>query len=172
VRTALDIDWRAANLPVHSVSIEQIGFFLKWASEKRQVTYRLPSEAEWQVAALGGIQETCPWHFSFEEPQPNIFAQSMRAVGLSATNEFGVRDAIGNVAEFVSDCLIRDVHEIPQDGTPVIVNECVRGVVKGGNYLSAPFALSPYFRFPYFYQIESNLTGFRIAGNVNREEDG
>lgn len=156
--------------PVHSISIKQVQDFLNWVSVKSGHTYRLPTEAEWQHAASGGIHETYPWRFISDKHQPNIFSEAVRKTGVSAPNGFGLRDAIGNLAEYVSDCYTEDLELIPNNGLPYVENDCQRGVAKGGNFLSAPYALSPYFRFPYSYNIKSHLTGFRPVRNITGEK--
>lgn len=110
--------------PVRSLSINQVREFLRWVSAESGQTYRLPTEAEWQYAALGGMLETYPWRFIYDKPQPNIFSDGIRKTGVSAPNGFGLRDAIGNLAEYVSDCYTEKLKLIPRDGLPYVESEC------------------------------------------------
>jgi len=88
--------------PVDSVSWEEAQTFAKRAAQRDGVTYRLPTEAEWERAARGG--------------QTHLYAgsDSARAVGWVASagphpvcqlarNGYGLCDMTGNVWEWVGD---------------------------------------------------------------------
>ena len=44
--------------PICFVSWEDAKEFCEWLSEKEGKTYRLPTEAEWEYAARGGLEES------------------------------------------------------------------------------------------------------------------
>ena len=134
--------------PAHSVTYSEMNQFLLWLSSVSRLEYRLPSEAEWQRAALGGLEEQFPWRSVGRLPEVNIFSGEIAPVGESSLNEFGVRDAIGNLSEIVSGCFARNVDLIPTNGSPFEENNCRYRLTKGGHYSAPDFFLRPYFRAP------------------------
>lgn len=83
--------------------------------------YRLPTEAEWEYMAKGGVEDDRPFHFGFTasrshghfsgvyprghmEPSPVAsVAYGTMEVGQFAANGFGLYDIHGNVAEWTLD---------------------------------------------------------------------
>ena len=79
--------------------------FAKWLSEKTGKTYRLATEAEWQLAANGG-QETVS---EIEEEALASYAwykenaeDKTQAVGTREPNAIGAYDMLGNVREWIT----------------------------------------------------------------------
>ncbi len=93
-------------MPVRFVNMADIKAFADWRSKRDGVTYRLPTEEEWEYAARNGEKNNLyPWGDKYEarcavmdeaknEPQP--------AGTKTCQNDWGVQDLIGNVFEWTS----------------------------------------------------------------------
>lgn len=150
-------------LPVHSVEFNEVLGYIHWLSDETGRDYRLPSEAEWQRAALADSENIYPWRVWLDIGRPNIFSNGIVPVGETDVNPFGVRDMIGNVAEFVGDCPTRNVLEIPTDGSAFLHDSCSRVSIKGGDYSSPNFLLTPIGRPGLPRVMSSPQIGFRLA---------
>jgi formylglycine-generating enzyme required for sulfatase activity len=110
-------DWKlgappagASSLPVTSVSWHAASAYCQWLSRRVQSTLpgfaaRLPSEAEWEWAARGGIRGM-PYPLG-GTPGGAVFFKAGIAgpspAGTSEPNAYGLRDMLGNVWEWCSD---------------------------------------------------------------------
>ena len=64
--------------PVHSITYDEVNQFLLWLQKSKNIEYRLPTEAEWQFAALGGREDRFPWRVVGRLPNVNIFSGENR----------------------------------------------------------------------------------------------
>ena len=98
---------RDENLPVRFVSFDDVQAFARWRSKRDEVTYRLPTEEEWEYAARNGSDNNLyPWGDAIKKDcavldQPTT---EPKAVGSNecGNNKWGVSDLIGNVFEWTS----------------------------------------------------------------------
>ena len=91
--------------PVTNVSVEDANAFAAWRSKRDGVTYRLPTEEEWEFAARDGSQGTIfPWGSSWVDGKANVNSTSLNPVGASPDDKTraGVVDMIGNAYEWTS----------------------------------------------------------------------
>ena len=94
--------------PVTNVSVADANAFAAWRSKRDGVTYRLPTEEEWEYAARGGDQDTLyPWGNSWVSKRAAMKDSgdvTLRPVGSypDGKNRWGVMDLIGNVWEWTS----------------------------------------------------------------------
>jgi eukaryotic-like serine/threonine-protein kinase len=93
------------NNPVVMVSLDDAKKFAEWRSKRDNVTYRLPTEDEWEFAARNGTKDTLyPWGNDWNDEAAAIGKSSIQKVMSypSGQNEAGVNDLIGNVWEWTS----------------------------------------------------------------------
>jgi len=95
-------------LPVSNVSYDDAVAFAEWRSKRDSVTYRLPTEEEWEYAARNGDKDNLyPWGNVW---QPGRAATKESGVGTAqpvgtyaqGSNRWGVQDLLGNVWEWTS----------------------------------------------------------------------
>jgi formylglycine-generating enzyme required for sulfatase activity/serine/threonine protein kinase len=124
--------------PVVNVSQEDAKAFAAWRSKRDNVTYRLPTEEEWEYAARGGDQDTLfPWGNNWEENRAVVKEASARAVGSypAGKTRWGVFDMIGNAWEWTSS----NASLYPGNKEFVIpANSRESVVIRGGSYASDP----------------------------------
>ncbi len=91
--------------PVSNVSADDAKNFAAWRSARDGVTYRLPTEEEWEYAARGGDQDYLyPWGNEWEGNRAVVHTAFTQTVGSlkEGQNRWGVNDLIGNVWEWTS----------------------------------------------------------------------
>lgn len=93
--------------PVTSVSWFDATAYCEWLSEKTGTLYRLPTEAEWERAARGGLERKLyTWGDESPQLQPNyseLWLNGPERVGQRPPNGFGLHDIAENVHEWCSD---------------------------------------------------------------------
>lgn len=149
--------------PVRHVEWEAAVAYADWLTAETGARYRLPTEAEWEYAARAG---TDPSSWLGDAPDAlcahaNLADQSTHAiyrdwlvadcddgwakvapVGRFAPNPFGLRDMLGNVAEWVLECGMPDYAYAPEDGTIIATGpRCTSHGVRGGSWDDPPDAL-------------------------------
>lgn len=93
--------------PVVAVSWFDAVAYCAWLSRSSGRRYRLPSEAEWERAARGGLEnQDFPWGNCAPEELPdyaNRWKAGPERVGLYAPNAYGLHNLGDNVHEWCSD---------------------------------------------------------------------
>lgn len=94
------------NLPVVYVSWDDANAFCKWMSKKLELEVRLPSQAEWELAARGPNRFLYPWGNNWKkEGVQSEKSTKPKPVKSFETNKspFGAYDMLGNVWEWTTE---------------------------------------------------------------------
>jgi formylglycine-generating enzyme required for sulfatase activity len=126
-------------MPVVGVSLIDARAFSEWRAEKTGLPYRLPNEAEWELAARGAKGRNFPWGNDWNGSLANVKGREGRLSNVGsfpkgATPE-NVEDLIGNAAEWVDEVL-----KVYPNGRAIITSEL--WVFRGGAYDSLPTQLN------------------------------
>ena len=123
--------------PVVNVSFEDANAFAKWRSKRDGVSYRLPTEEEWEFAARNGIKgDLYPWGNEWKDQLAVVNDTTPAQVGShpAGANQWGVQDLIGNVWEWTAS----KVSAYPGNSTEVPQNMQEWMTIRGGGYITNP----------------------------------
>lgn len=157
------------NKPINYIRWHDTRFFLKKLNAlegtKRGKGYRLPTEAEWEAAARGGVQpgEGIGDNKTFWTTENSL--SQIKDVGLSSSNAYGLFDMLGNIWEWCFDIYNKNSYNFDSLHDPKGAKNSLYGyrVIRGGsvchNISSASYGLRS------FYQggRSERWIGFRIA---------
>ncbi|HWS89722.1 MAG TPA: bifunctional serine/threonine-protein kinase/formylglycine-generating enzyme family protein [Pyrinomonadaceae bacterium] len=125
-------------LPVSNVSYDDANAFAAWRSKRDGVTYRLPTEEEWEFAARGGDNvRMYPWGGEWLQGYANLEGAGPAPVGsfpLGRTPQ-GVEDMIGNVWEWTAS--EASMYK-GNDRTSLASGDRGKLVARGGSFKSRP----------------------------------
>ena len=92
--------------PVANVTRAQVLAFAKWLGKKDGRKYGLPTEAQWEYGARGGIEGAdYPWGDGLDESKALIGGRLAKPVGSYPPNQYGLYDMCGNVGEMVHEAM-------------------------------------------------------------------
>jgi len=155
-----DQNWGLGKRPAITMTYHAAETYCKWLSAVTGKTYRLPTEAEWEYAARGGTET--PFFF---EGEPKDFSQKgffgklfgkesdiinnyVVYAGNSAgkteepdlvePNPYGLKNMLGNAAEYCSDWYAENAYENITDGAinPKGPSSGEERVIRGGSFRS------------------------------------
>jgi formylglycine-generating enzyme required for sulfatase activity len=108
--------------PVAGVSWHEAARYCEWLTQQAGRTYRLPTEAEWERAARGGLeQKVFPWGGDPPQSLPNYATRwptGPEPVARYAPNGFGLYNIGDNVHEWCSDWYDPNYYAASPDRNP------------------------------------------------------
>ena len=109
--------------------------YTRWLTEQSDLTVRLPTEAEWEMACRGSDGRLYPWgNVEPNERHRNLNPDvSVAMVGNypEGASPFGALDMVGNVAEWTADWFSDRYSEWPR-GNPTGPDRGTERVWRGG----------------------------------------
>lgn len=160
----LSIESGYAKHPVVGVTWYGAIAYSKWIGK------RLPTEAEWEIAARGGREVYLyPTGADIEKSQANFFSADTTAVMSYAPNGYGLYDMAGNVYEWCHDWYGYNYYEssVQEPNQPQGPPQGVYRVLRGGCWKSLKEDLRCSRRHRNNPGTVNSTYGFRCAADVN-----
>ena len=101
-----DLGWGHHGFPAINLSFTSVDMFCRWLSSVTKKKYRLPTEAEWELACRAGIEGA--WKVDKSALEKSAWYSEncghvTHPIGKKAANKFGLYDMLGNVGEWATD---------------------------------------------------------------------
>jgi eukaryotic-like serine/threonine-protein kinase len=152
-------------LPVSNISYDDAVAFAEWRSKRDGVTYRLPTEEEWEYAARNGDKDNLyPWGNTWATgraatQETGVGKEQPVGTYPQGGNRWGVQDLIGNVWEWTSS------KASLYPGSPLKLPEVQKGwmVTRGGGYSSQANNVSATRRDWFAPNYKNAVLGFRLV---------
>lgn len=158
--------------PVDMVSWDDAQHFIKRLNLLTGKRFALPTEAEWEYAAKGGLK-TGGYHFSGSN---NIDAVGWHSgnsgrhphpVGEKAPNELGLYDMTGNVWEWCQDWYNKNYYELQVRNNPTGPQSGAARVRRGGSWFTQALNCRTSTRNSVKQDYKDDVAGFRLVQYPN-----
>jgi formylglycine-generating enzyme required for sulfatase activity len=161
-----------AGHPVVLVSYADANAYCQWLSTTIERRVRLPTEAEWEKAARGGVEGVkYPWGNEIDATRANYLTEAAakrqrgtRPAGIFAPNAYGLYDMSGNVWQWVADWYSSEYYGLGEPRDPRgPVGGSLR-IVRGGAWVNHDVSM---LRCAYRHKVPPDTyaysVGFRIV---------
>ena len=163
-----------ANHPVVHIAYEDALAYARWLGRD------LPTEAQWEYAARGGLDDKAyAWGDTFTPggkamantwqgpfPVSNTVEDAFAGtspVGCFPANGWGLYDMAGNVSEWVADCWHKGYRRAPANGAAWVNPGCRTRMYRGGSWASAPAQTRAAWRMSGGVDATNARVGFRLV---------
>ncbi len=155
--------------PVVGVSWSDAVEYTGWCGK------RLPTEAEWEYAARGGLVGMNYPNGDTLHPSDGNYTKSGKggpvAAGSYPSNGYGLHDMQGNVVEWVSDYYAADYYASSPSANPRGPESGRFRVIRGGGWHSGPYCNRVYYRNALPANWVDFNVGFRCVQDVGSHGD-
>jgi len=176
------MDFAGFDFPADSVSWYQASTFLNKLSEKTDMLFRLPTEAEWEYACRAGTVTPFYTGETINPDQANYNAAKLYGKGLKGDakkrttkvgsyppNSFGLYDMPGNVWEWCSDRYSKKSYKIDSSVDPLGTGDSLSVVIRGGGWDSPPVDCRSASRDSRKSWRHLNDIGFRVVLEIDKK---
>lgn len=165
----------ADTMPVYNLHWQDAMDYIGWLRRTTGKPYRLPSEAEWEYAARGGMTSRYWWGDRLEAGKvicrrcggSGFDRLRPPAVDAQPPNPFGLVGMSGGVAEWLADCWFDDYQGAPKDGSVRDEPNCRKRVLRGGSWRDEAADLEVSSRNFYDLDVRYLANGFRVARDLD-----
>ena len=159
------------NHPVVLVRFEDAQAYCRWLSESIERVVRLPTEAEWEKAARGGVEgRRYPWGDTVDASRCNYLddppakrQRGTRPTGTYPANAFGLCDVVGNVWEWVSDWYNSEYYGSGEVNDPLGPDHGSLRIVRGGAWVNDDVSM---LRSAYRHTVPADTYAYSIGFRV------
>lgn len=141
--------WLDGKIPA---GLENVAVYnVSWDDAKAYCEFRggrLPTEAEWERAARGGLdQQDYPWGDKFDgKALRSGVVTGPGEVGQYPPNAFGLYDMAGNVSEWTADYFDREYYAHSPAADPLGPDHGTYRIIRGGAWSDSPARVTVFFR--------------------------
>lgn len=160
--------FKGDGLPVETVNIADIQSYIQKLNQISGKSYRLPTEAEWEFAAKGGLDTTTTWAGTNQLDSVGKYiwnagnaASTTHQVASKTPNTLGLYDMCGNVWEWCSDWYGAYVNSTQTNPTGQTTGYLT--VVRGGSWSHDMTFCNVQNRSSNYPTDRKSTTGFRLV---------